>query len=71
MTLSNKAYDVLKMIAQIILPAIGTLLFGLGESWGWSWAPPVVGTITAIDTFLGAMLKISSDKYNAASEESE
>lgn len=70
MKLSNRAYDILKFIAQLLLPAIGTLIFALSSAWGgWSWAEPVVGTITAVDVFLGTLLKISTDKYNAMKEE--
>lgn len=63
MKLSNKAYDVLKYIAQIVLPAIGTLYFALASIWGLPYGEEIVGTITAVDAFLGALLKISSDNY--------
>ena len=63
MKLSNKAYDALKYIAQIVLPAIGTLYFALASIWGLPYGEEIVGTITAVDAFLGALLKISSDNY--------
>lgn len=63
MKLSNDAYDVLKWIAQILLPAIGTLYFALANIWGFPCAEQVVGTITAIDAFLGVLLGISTDVY--------
>ena len=69
MKLSNKAYDVLKFIAQIVLPAIGTLYFALANIWGFPYAEEIVGTITAIDAFLGALLGISTAKYNKDLEE--
>lgn len=59
--MSNKTYDVLKYIAQIVLPALGTLYFALASIWGFPYAEQVVGTITALDTFLGVILKVSSD----------
>lgn len=62
--LSNKAYDILKYIAQVVLPALGTLYFALASIWGLSYGEEIVGTITAIDTFLGALLMISTDRYN-------
>ena len=68
MKLSNGAYDVLKWIAQILLPALGTLYFALSKIWGLPYAAEVVGTITAIDTFLGAILGISTVRYNALTE---
>lgn len=63
MKLSNKAYDCLKWIAQILLPAVGTLYFALAGIWGFPYAEQIVGTITAIDTFLGCLLGISSMRY--------
>lgn len=68
---SNKVYDILKFIAQILLPAIGTLYFALSSVWGSSifpYAEQIVGTITAIDAFLGAILGISSAQYNKRGE---
>lgn len=62
--MSNKMYDILKYIAQIILPAIGTLYFALAGIWNFPYAEQIVGTITAIDTFLGVVLGISSANYN-------
>jgi len=64
MKFDNKTYDILKYIAQIVLPAIGTLYFALAKIWGLPYGTEIVGTITAIDTFLGAILKISTDNYN-------
>lgn len=61
--MTNKTYDILKFIAQIVLPAIGTLYFALAGIWGLPYGEQIVGTITAVDTFLGAVLKISSDRY--------
>lgn len=64
MKLSNKVYDVLKFIAQILLPAIGTLYFALARIWDFPFAEEIVGTITAVDAFLGALLGISTIQYN-------
>lgn len=63
MKLSNKAYDILKWIAQLLLPALGTLYFALAGIWGWPYGESIVGTITAVDTFLGVLLGISSASY--------
>lgn len=63
--MSNKVYDILKYIAQIILPALGTLYFALAGIWGFPFGEEIVGTITAIDTFLGVILGISTAKYNS------
>lgn len=64
MKMGNKTYDILKFIAQIFLPALGTLYFALASIWGLPYGEQIVGTITAIDTFLGAILKISTNQYN-------
>lgn len=63
MKLSNKVYDILKFIAMVILPAIGTLYFGLARIWNLPYAEEIVGTITIIDTFLGTILGINSSQY--------
>ena len=64
MKLSNKVYDVLKWIAMYLLPAVGTLYFALSGIWGFPYGELVVGTITAVDTFLGVILGISTATYN-------
>lgn len=61
--MSNKTYDILKYIAQIALPALGTLYFALSQIWGLPYGEQIVGTITAVDAFLGALLKLKSDAY--------
>lgn len=63
-TLSNGAYDALKFVAQILLPAAGALYFALAEIWGLPAAAQVVGSIVAVDAFLGAVLGLSTAKYN-------
>ena len=62
--MSNKTYDILKYVAQIVLPALGTLYFALASIWGLPYGEQIVGTITAIDCFLGALLGISTKLYN-------
>ena len=64
MKMNNKVYDVLKWIALILLPAIATLYFALSGIWGFPYGEEIVGTITAIDTFLGVILGISTVQYN-------
>lgn len=62
--MNNKLYDVLKYIALIVLPAVATLYFALSSIWGLPYGEQIVGTITAIDCFLGALLGISTSVYN-------
>lgn len=69
MKLSNKAYDIIKYIAQYVLPALGTLYFALAQIWSLPYGEQIVGTITSIDAFLAAILGISSYTYNHDSED--
>ena len=62
--MNDKVYDVLKWIAMYLLPALGTLYFALAGIWGLPYGEQIVGTITAIDTFLGVILGISTTQYN-------
>ena len=62
--MSDSVYDKLKFLAMIVLPAIATLYFSLAGIWGFPYGEQIVGTITAIDTFLGVILGISSAQYN-------
>ena len=62
--MSNNVYDVLKWIAMYLLPALGTLYFALAGIWGLPYGEQIVGTITAIDTFLGVILGSSTTQYN-------
>ena len=65
MIMSNKFYDTLRIIAEIILPAIGTLYAALAKIWGvFPYPAEVVATIVAVDTFLGAIVQIAKWKYN-------
>lgn len=63
MILSNRVYDALKWIAQVALPALGALYFGLAQIWGFPYGKEIVGTLTVIDAFLGALLGISTAQY--------
>jgi hypothetical protein len=61
--MNSKLYDRLKFIAQIFLPALGSLYFAIAGIWSLPAAEEVVGTIIAIDTFLGVSLQLSSNSY--------
>lgn len=62
--LSNKAYDILKWVCIIVLPAIVTLYMGLAKIWDLPYATEVPQTITVVDAFLGALLGVSTINYN-------
>lgn len=61
--ITGKLYDYLKWVAQIFLPALGTLYFTLAGIWELGHAENVVGTIMAVDLFLGVLLGISQVNY--------
>ena len=71
MKMSNKVYDILKYIAQIVIPAVATLYFALAKIWGFPYATEITGTLAAIDAFMGALLQISTNKYNKEVEEGD
>jgi hypothetical protein len=64
MQFSNKTYDILKWIAQLVLPALATLYCALSGIWGLPYGEQIVGTLVALDTFMGAVLHISTNAYN-------
>lgn len=70
MKMSNKTYDTLKWIALYGLPAISTLYFAVASIWGLPYSEQIIGTISAIDTFLGVALGISTSQYNKSIDSS-
>lgn len=63
MMMNSKVYDVLKWIALVVLPAVCVLYSTVGSIWGFPKVIEVLSTITAINTFLGTVLGISSTQY--------
>ncbi len=64
--MSNTTYDNLKKVAQLGLPAAGVLYSALAGIWGWPYGVEIVGSLAAIDTFLGVALEIASANYTAS-----
>lgn len=71
MKMSNKVYDILKFIAQIVLPAIATFYVTIASIWGLPLGDEISRTVMAIDTLLGAILMISTANYKLAGIEPE
>lgn len=69
MKMSNKVYDVLKFIAQIVLPAIATFYVTIASIWGLPLGDEISRTVMAVDTLLGAILMISSHQYDKENDE--
>ena len=61
--ISNKAYDVLKWIVIIFMPALNGLIFTLGNVLQFD-TTVVCGIISAVHVFLGALIGVSTKNYN-------
>lgn len=66
--LNNKTYDFIKFLTVVLLPALGTLYFALSQAWGLPSGEAVLGTMMAIQVFIGAVMGISSKKYEESGE---
>ena len=64
MPLKDKVYDVLRYVANYVLPGLGTLYFALSQIWGLPYGEQIVGTVTALVTFLNILLGVSNSTYN-------
>lgn len=62
--MSNKLYDFLKYAAIVGLPAFATFWAAIGLVWSIPFTDAIVATIVAVNTFLGALLGVSSAKYH-------
>lgn len=63
MRLTNKTYDTLKYISLYVLPALATFILTLGGIWNIPYCEAIAGTVTAVDTFIGALIGISAKNY--------
>lgn len=66
--LSNGAYDNVKRAVTLVLPALGALYFGVAQIWGLPNGEEVVGTIAALNVFLGVLLNVSSHSYTSETD---
>ena len=62
--MSNKTYDMLVIVAQLVLPALSAFILGFCETWSLPYGAELSGTVMLVDTFLGALLKYKSVKYH-------
>lgn len=62
--MTNKTYDILVWVAQVVLPAFSALVVTLSDIWGIEKGALISATIMAFDAFMGALLKVSSINYN-------
>jgi hypothetical protein len=64
LVLSNQTYNVVKHVAAIALPALSTLYYALAQIWHFQNTEEVMGTISAVNIFLGAVMGVSTLAYN-------
>lgn len=63
--MSNRTFDTLRTICEVVLPALGTLYFALAKIWGFGYGTEIVGTISAISVFIGTVIGVKRALYNA------
>ena len=69
--MSNRAFDILRLIGELILPALATLYAALGAIWGWPYIEAIVGTIAAVTAFIGALVNGLRRVYNKKEDNNE
>lgn len=69
--MSNQAFDLLRLIGELILPALATLYAALGAIWGWPYIEAIVGTIAAVTAFIGALVNGLRRVYNKKEDNNE
>ena len=62
--MSNKTYDILRKLQELVLPGLGTLYFALGQIWGWPYGEEIVGSIAAVTAFLGVIVRLAKIRYD-------
>ena len=63
MIFKDKTYNILKTIA-LIMPLFIVLYEGIGKIWNIPYTEQITLTLTAINAFIGGLVKISNVKYN-------
>ncbi len=71
MKLSNRAFDIIRLIGELLLPALATLYAALGAIWGWPYIEAIVGTLAAVTAFIGALVNGLRKAYGKEQERSE
>ena len=66
--MSNKAYDILKMISLLIAPIV-VFITALVQIWGIPYGAQIVATLGAIDVLFGAIVVIAKKKHDGKMEE--
>lgn len=69
--LPDKMYMTTKYVVTIALPAIATFYAGLATLWGFGKTTEVVGTITLVNTLLGALVALGTAQHNRETRQVE
>lgn len=69
--MSNKVFDIIRLVGELILPACATLYAALGAIWGWPYIEAIVGTLAAVTAFIGAIVNGLRKAYNKKEENNE
>jgi len=66
--LSSKQYDIIKWLTVTLLPAIGTLYFALATIWNFPAGEQVLGTLLAVQAFIGVVMGVSTKQYEESGD---
>lgn len=66
--MSNKVYDVLKVVALIATPVI-TFLCAIVSIWGIPYGQQITATLAALDTLIGAIVVVAKAQYDKKQKE--
>ena len=66
MKINDKTYNYLKWIVVVLLPSLGTLIGTVGTAFNWEYTQITLVIVTAVTTFLGALIGVSTIGYNNA-----
>ena len=62
--MTNRTFDILRTLCEVVLPAVSALYVGLAQIWSFPMAEQIAGTIAVLITFLGAFLNVKRKSYN-------
>ena len=66
--LPDKAYNILKWVGLVVLPAVATFVGTVGTAVEWPMTTIAVTVITAAGTLVGALIGVTTATAKPASE---
>lgn len=67
--MSNRAFDTLRLIGEIIIPAVATFYAAVGAIWGFPYTDGVTKTLAAVALLIGAIVNGFRTAYNKQQED--